>query len=95
VSPPGRQPWQADIPWDSVVRVWFEAEGPLDSDSLYVFTSLRAESWVIPAEADGGQQLIDELIRRDLLNARRAIEAAYAHHGLFCWPPVGEQHATQ
>lgn len=87
VSPPGREPWQADIPWDSVARVCFEAEGPLDSDSLYVFTSMRPQSWVIPVEAAGGRQLLDELIRRDLFAASLAIEAMQAHHGLFCWPP--------
>jgi hypothetical protein len=30
---------------------------------------------VIPVEAVGGQQLLDELIRRDLFDARLAIEA--------------------
>lgn len=68
VSPPGREPWHADIPWDSVARVCFEAEGPLVSDGLYVFTSIRPESWVcrvrvIPVEAAGGPRLLDELIR--------------------------------
>lgn len=87
VSPPGREPWQAVIPWDSVSRVCFEAEGPLASDSLHVFTSLRPESWVIPVEAVGGQQLLDQLIRRGLFDARLAIEAVQAHCGLFCWPP--------
>lgn len=87
VSPPGRESWQAVIPWDSVARVCFEAAGPLASDSLYIFTSLRPESWVIPVEAVGGQQLLDELIRRDLFDARLAIDVAQAHHGFFCWPP--------
>jgi hypothetical protein len=94
VSPPGREPWQAVIPWDSVTRVCFEADGPLASDSLYVFTSLRPESWVIPVEAVGGQQLLNELIRRGLFDASLAIEAIQAHHGLFCWPP-GEPGATR
>lgn len=89
VSPPGREPWQAVIPWDSVARVCFEAEGPMASDSLYVFTSLRPESWVIPVEAAGAEQLLDELIRRGLFDARLAIEAMQAEHGLFCWPPGG------
>lgn len=31
--PPGREPWQAVIPWDSVARVCFETAGPLASDS--------------------------------------------------------------
>lgn len=87
VSPPRREAWQADIPWDLVVRVCFEAEGPLESDSLYVFTRLRPESWVIPVEGAGGQQLLDELIRWGLFDARLVIEAMQADCGLFCWPP--------
>jgi hypothetical protein len=87
VSPPGRPSRQAVIPWDSVVRVCFKAEDLLVSDDLYVFTSLRPESWVIPVEADGGLRLLDELIRRGLADAGLAIKAATAHDGLFCWPP--------
>lgn len=68
-------------------RFCFEAGGPLESDSLYVFTRLRPESWVIPVEGAGGQHLLDELIRRGLLDARLAIEAMQADHGFFCWPP--------
>lgn len=56
VIPPGRSPRQAVIPWDSVVRVCFEAADFLVSDDLYIFTSLRPESWLIPTEADGGRQ---------------------------------------
>lgn len=90
VSPPGRPAWQAVIPWDSVTRVCFEAADFLVSDGLYIFTSLRPESWLIPTEADGGQELLSELIRRGLFDARLAIIAAQAHEGLFCWPPPDE-----
>ena len=88
ISPPGRSPWQAVIPWDSVVRVCFEAADFLVSDDLYIFTSLRRESWLIPVEADGGQELLHELIRRGLFDADLAITAAQAHEGIFCWPPL-------
>lgn len=94
VSPPGDQPWNAVIAWDSVTRVCFEAADLLRSDSLYVFTSLRPESWVIPAEGEGGQRLLRELIRRGLFDADVAIKAAYAHEGLFCWPSPGEPDMT-
>lgn len=90
VSPPGGQPSQAVIPWDSVVRVCFEAAGPLVPGSLYIFTSLRAESWVVPTEADGGPRLLSELIRRGLLDAGLVITASRARQGLFCWPPGSE-----
>jgi hypothetical protein len=94
VSPPGRSAWQAVIPWDSVARVCFEV-GFLASDDLYIFTSLRPESWLVPAEADGGQELLQELIRRGLFDASLAITAAQAHEGIFCWPPLHEPDADR
>ena len=94
VSPPGRSAWQAVIPWDSVTRVCFEAADFLVSDDLYIFTSLRPESWLIPVEADGGQELLRELIRRGLFDASLAITAAQAHEGIFCWPPPLDESGT-
>ena len=94
VSAPGRQPWRAVIPWGSVVRVCFEAQWPA-SDSLYVFTSLRAESWVVPTEAEGGEQLLNELLRRGLFAASLAVRALKAQHGLFYWLPIEEPGAEQ
>jgi len=94
VSPPGREPWQATIAWDSVIRVCFVAEGPLTSDGLYVFTSTRPESWAVPTEAVGGAQLLDELMRRGLFDAGLAVRALTSLEGLFCWPPDGERERT-
>lgn len=94
VRPPGRPSWQAVIPWDSVVRVCFKAEDFLVSDALFVFTSLRPESWVIPTEANGGLPFLNELIRRRLFDAELAIQAATAHEGLFCWPPPDQPGAA-
>lgn len=87
VSAPGHQHWEDSIPWNSVIGVCFEAE-PEISDGLYIFTSLRPESWAVPTEAVGGPQLLDELIRRGLFDADLAIKAATAVTGLFCWPPA-------
>jgi hypothetical protein len=56
------------------------------SDGIYVFTTLRPESFVIPAEASGGAALWNEIVRRGLFDAELAIEAASASEGLFCWP---------
>ncbi|MBO0831636.1 MAG: hypothetical protein J2P29_06660 [Actinobacteria bacterium] len=86
VTPPGRAPWQALLPWSSITRVCFEAEGMLESDTLYLFTSLRPESWVVPVEGVGGVALFQELISRRLFDPGLAIRAMYAESGLFCWP---------
>src|SRR6266851_1312598 len=88
VRPPGRDPWVADIPWDSIIRVCFAAEGPLISDGLYIYTNLRPESWAVPAEAAGGSHLLDELVSRGLFDANVLTMALLATHGLFCWPPA-------
>jgi hypothetical protein len=37
-------------------------------------------------EAEGGQALLDEIIRRKLFPAELAIRAATTPEGLFCWP---------
>jgi hypothetical protein len=91
VTPPGRPPWRAILPWNSITGVCFEAEGPLVSDSLYLFTSLRPESWVVPVEAVGGTALLKELIHRRLFDPAMAISAMTADQGVFCWP---DEHPT-
>lgn len=86
VTPPGRPAWQADLPWNSFVRVCFAAEDLLTSDGLYLFTSLRPESWVVPVEAVGGSSLLQELISRCLFDPGVAVRAMTALSGYFCWP---------
>jgi hypothetical protein len=88
VSPPERAAWQADILWSDIVRVCFKAEGGLQSDGWYIFTRHRPESYAVPVEADGGEALLDELLKRKLFDAELAIRAASAIDELFCWPPV-------
>jgi len=90
VAPPGKEAWNDQFAWSDVVRVCFEAGDFLESDSLYIFTRQRPESYAIPLEAEGGPELFNELIRRKLFDAELAIRAATAPEGLFCWPE-GEQ----
>lgn len=86
VRPPGREAWSAAIPWDTITRVCFEAEGLDLSDGIYIFTSQRAESHAIPVEASGGHELWTELLRRGLFDAGLAATAMAAADGVFCWP---------
>jgi hypothetical protein len=88
---PGNEPWEADLRWADIVRVCFQAEDLYLSDGLYIFTRQRPESYPIPIEAFGGQELWAEIIRRGLFDARLAIRAAMASEGLFCWPPEPEE----
>jgi hypothetical protein len=88
VSPPSGEPWRDEFAWTDVVRVCFRAGTVLESDELYVFTSVRPESYVIPTEADGGAALVGEMVRRRLLPADLLIEAALSVDRLFCWPSI-------
>lgn len=91
VEPPGRSAWVASFPWSSISRVCFKAEGLETSDGIYVFTSLRPESFAIPIEASGGADLWNEIVRRGLFDAELAIKVASESDGLFCWPPLESQ----
>jgi hypothetical protein len=86
VNSPHRPAWQAVIPWESIIRVCFAAEKPRMSDGLYLFTSLRPESWVVPVDAVGGTLLLGELVGRRLFDPSLATKALTAVSGLFCWP---------
>jgi hypothetical protein len=88
-EPPGKEPWAQEFAWDTVVRVCFRAEDLFVSDGVYVFTTQRPESYVIPTEARGGGELWSEILRRKLFDAALAAEAASSTGGLFCWPPDG------
>ncbi len=63
---------------------WGGRKGP---SNLYIFTSQRPESYVIPTEADGGGALWNEIFDRGLFDPELTIQAATSDSGLFCWPP--------
>jgi hypothetical protein len=86
-EPPGREPWSQEFAWDTVIRVCFKAEDMWVSDGIYVFTSGRPESYVIPTEASGGPEFWSEILRRKLFDAGLSLEAVKSPGGLYCWPP--------
>ena len=86
-EPPGKEPWSQEFDWDKVFRVCFKAEDYSVSDGIYIFTTTRAESYMIPTEAAGGNEFWSEILRRKLFDAELAIEAASSTGGLYCWPP--------
>ena len=92
VFPPGKKPWAESFPWESVVRVCFKDEGMMASDGLYVFTSIRPESFVIPTEASGGSEFFDELGRRGLFPGEIMMKAICSTDGgVYCWPPAEKE----
>lgn len=88
-DPPGKSSWTQALAWDSIERrVAFKAEGPHTSDGIYLFTSARPESYVIPIEAEGGGELWMEILRRGLFDAELAVKVAGSTGGVFVWPPT-------
>ena len=92
VSPPGGMPWQSILRWDEIIRICYKTEGLDASDGIYVFTSTRPQSYTIPTEADGGGELWNEILSRDLFDPALAIKAATCSEPdcLFCWPKEQE-----
>jgi hypothetical protein len=85
-TPPNAEAWSDSLAWEDIVRVCLEMEGgPWGTDSLYIFTRHRPESYVFPLATDDGQAVLNELIRRGLFDAQLAIDAALGE-GLYCWP---------
>ncbi len=89
VHPGNKESWSDFVAWDKIIRVCIKtAEDYMFSDEIYLFSSERPESYLIPTEADGGTALWNEIIKRGLFDAELAIKAATAPpDSLFCWPP--------
>lgn len=92
VRPPGGEAWQDQCAWADIIRVCFEPGDFLLTDTIYLFTNQRPESYEIPTDADGGGALWGEIVRRGLFDAQRAIAVALGTEGLECWPPLETGH---
>ena len=86
VNPPNGENWKDQLVWKDIIRVCFKPGDLFTSDELYIFTDQRPESYVIPIEADGGFQLWNEIIERELFSAELAIKVATSTDGIYCWP---------
>ena len=95
VNPPGATAWQETIAWERIIRVCFQAGEWFESDTVYIFTDERPESYVVPVEAEGGQALWFEILKRNLFDAEMAVAAASATNELFCSPPPARQTSAE
>ena len=87
VHAPGREEVRTSLKWAEIIRVCFKAGDFLDPDEVYIFVSSRPESYLIPTWADGGSDLWEEIIKRELFDADLALRAAVSSdRALFCWP---------
>lgn len=89
VEPPSGTGWTDKFAWADVIRVCYEPGDLFESDTIYVFTNERAESYMMPTEAEGGAALWGEIVRRGLFPAAQAIKVLYIP-GVSCWPPLEE-----
>lgn len=87
VTPAEREAWSARIEWARIIRVCFKTGDYFYTcDEIYIFTDERPESYLIPMEAVGAEDLWSEIMRRELFSAALAIEAASTTDKLFCQP---------
>ena len=86
-APPSKKPWEQSFLWSEIQRICFKSEGISSSDGIYVFTTQRPESFVVPIEASGGAEFWSKLIERELFPAALAIEAAGLPEGETLWWP--------
>jgi hypothetical protein len=71
--------------------ICFKSEGLFASDGVYVFTSQRPESFVVPTEATGGAAFWGKVVERGLIPPELAIKAATLPEGAMeCWPALGQ-----
>lgn len=87
VDPPDRENWNDRLYWTDIIRVCFKQGAEFfETDELYIFTNKQEASYLIPLEADGGLELWNEIIQRDLFDAELAIKIATGSNELHCWP---------
>ncbi|HME55463.1 MAG TPA: hypothetical protein VKM55_24870 [Candidatus Lokiarchaeia archaeon] len=88
VHPSDQEPWTDFVPWDKIIRICFQtAEEFFESDELYIFTSERDESYLIPMDADGALDLRNKILDKGLFDAKLAIKLASSSGKIACWPP--------
>lgn len=91
VNPPkksNRTGWEQQFLWKDIIRVCYLTEESPVSDGIYVFTSTRKESYVIPIEAKGGTEFWRAIVGRKLSSSDIAQIARSLPVGtLKCTPP--------
>jgi len=86
VDPPNQEGWNDKLRWEDIIRICYHLGDFLEPDELYIFTNEREESYLIPLEADGAQELWGKIIERNLFDAELAIKIMSKSDGLYCWP---------
>ena len=86
VDPPNGERWDDKLRWEDLIRICYHPGGFLETDELYIFSNDREESYLIPLEADGAQELWGKILERNLFDAELAIKLATMSDGLYCWP---------
>jgi len=76
-----------EILWEDIIRVCYKPWSYWMSDEIYIFTTLREESYVIPTESLGGAELWGEIVKRGLFDPDLGRTVMDKKEGsLHCWP---------
>jgi hypothetical protein len=93
VRPPGREPWVQAFRWNEIEKILFIGRGGFHSDELYFFTTQRPESFVVPTQASGGHELLQELIARKYFDSPEFTKILLSPYGAYWWPEaLNEEH---
>ena len=84
VSAPGREPWSDKFSWKDIERVCFECTDYMYPDNIYFYVQSRPESYLIPSEARGADDLWEFVLDNGLFDPELAVEAMGSVSGLFC-----------
>lgn len=88
-NPPKQQGFAYSFLWQDIHRVCFQDGGLSASDCLYIWVQGQEDSYMIPIEASGGDELFLALNQRGLFPddlMRQA--AASTDGGLYCYPAL-------
>jgi len=85
VEAPGSEPWSDKLKWVDIDKICFTAERNIYTDDIAIFTLGRPESYLIPIEAKGGNELWSEILDRGLFDHDLAIKALTSTSGSYCW----------
>lgn len=95
-NPPHREGWAYSFLWNDIERVCFEDNGLSASDCLYIRIKGQEQSYQIPTEAHGSDELFLELNRRGLFPDDLMKQATYSTDGgLYCYPTLDIQNSLE
>lgn len=86
VDAPGKEAWNDRFSWKDIEKVCFECTDYMHPDNIYFFVKNRPESYLIPSEAEGADDLWHYIVDNGFFDPNLAIKAMTSVKGIFCDP---------